>query len=351
MTQISGRPCDCAKMWLEDLSMIELVDVQKITNGRMVIDIPRLMLQVGETTAFVGPAQSGVEDLFELFCGQSRPTMGHLRLEGIDPAKDREAFSCMVGVVFEADGLYETRSALSNLNFIAKLYGLSKACAQETLDMVGLSDQGDIRADRLSSGLRRRLAFGRALLHQPSILLLDQPFIRCDQSSIELLQRLIRKQADGGMSVVIFTRDRTHLESSCDVIYMMEEGRIIDRSSLEERQEAQLPFKIPVKGEGSVSLIHPAELMFADADEGKAQLHLANGRVLRSQFTLSELEQRLHLRGFFRAHRGYLVNLQHVSEVIPFTRDSYSLRLSDPEGTLVPLSKTSAAELRELLGY
>jgi ABC-2 type transport system ATP-binding protein len=351
MTQIGRSRYACAKMWLEDLSMIELVDVQKINDGRTVIDIPRLVLQAGETAAFVGPAQSGVDDLFALFCGRSRPTMGHLSLGGIDPAKDRQAFSRVVGVVFEADGLYETRSALSNLNFTARLYGQPKVHAKKVLDIVGLSDQGDIRTDRLSSGLRRRLALGRALLHQPSILLLDQPFVRCDQSSIELLQRLIRDQADGGMSVVIFTRDRTHLESFCDVIHAMEEGRIVERSSLEERQEAQLPFKIPVKGEASVSLIHPAELMFADADEGKAQLHLNDGRVLRSQFTLSELEQRLHLRGFFRAHRGYLVNLQHVSEVIPFTRDSYSLRLSDPEGTLVPLSKTSAAELRELLGY
>jgi ABC-2 type transport system ATP-binding protein len=73
--------------------------------------------------------------------------------------------------------------------------------------------------------------------------------------------------------------------------------------------------------------------------------------MLRSQFTLGELEERLKERGFFRAHRGYLVNLQHVNEVIPFTRDSYSLRLSDKEGSLVPLSKSAAAALRELLGY
>ena len=66
---------------------------------------------------------------------------------------------------------------------------------------------------------------------------------------------------------------------------------------------------------------------------------------------MSELEQRLSRSGFFRAHRGYLVNLQHVKEVIPYTRDSYSLRLKDPEGTKIPLSKTAARELRAILGY
>jgi ABC-2 type transport system ATP-binding protein len=63
------------------------------------------------------------------------------------------------------------------------------------------------------------------------------------------------------------------------------------------------------------------------------------------------LEQRLGRRGFFRAHRSYLVNLQHIKEVIPFTRNSFSLRLDDAGDTLIPLSKTAAAELRELLGY
>ena len=70
-----------------------------------------------------------------------------------------------------------------------------------------------------------------------------------------------------------------------------------------------------------------------------------------TQFTLAELEQRLARSGFFRAHRAYLVNLQHVKEVIPYTRDSFSLRLDDAANTEIPLSKTAAGELKELLGY
>jgi len=80
-------------------------------------------------------------------------------------------------------------------------------------------------------------------------------------------------------------------------------------------------------------------------------LHTTNGETFPTQFTLSELEGRLARSGFFRAHRGYLVNLQHVTEVIPFTRNSFSLRLDDPESTLIPLSKTAAGELKDLLGY
>ncbi len=331
--------------------MIELVNVQKVRNGHTLVDIERLQIQTGEVTGFIGPPQSGVDELFELIVGRSVPTMGQLTIAGMNPLHDRATFSHNVGVLFSSDGLYETRSALTNLSFIARLYGIPKTRAKEVLQEVGLSDQGQMRVDRLAPGLRRRLAFGRAILHKPKILLLENPFHRCDQNSIDVMQRLVRDQADCGTSVVIFAESSLHLEDLCEVIYRLDEGQIVETSSLQERQEAQLPFKIPVRREGSVALVHPAELLFVDADEGKAQLHLTDGRMLRSQFTLSELEQRLHLRGFFRAHRGYLVNLQHVSEVIPFTRDSYSLRLNDPEGTLVPLSKTAASDLRELLGF
>jgi ABC-2 type transport system ATP-binding protein len=66
---------------------------------------------------------------------------------------------------------------------------------------------------------------------------------------------------------------------------------------------------------------------------------------------MADLESRLARSGFFRAHRGYLVNLQHVKEVITFTRSSFNLRLDDPEASMIPLSKDAARELRELLGY
>ena len=67
--------------------------------------------------------------------------------------------------------------------------------------------------------------------------------------------------------------------------------------------------------------------------------------------TYGELEERLARSGFFRAHRAYLVNLQHVKEVIPYTRNSFTLVLDEADGTEIPLSKTAARELKELLGY
>jgi len=83
---------------------------------------------------------------------------------------------------------------------------------------------------------------------------------------------------------------------------------------------------------------------------GQACLHTPDAS-LPTHFTLNELEERLSRSGFFRAHRAYLVNLQHVKEVIPYTRNSFSLRLDDSASTVIPLSKSAAGELRDLLGY
>ena len=90
--------------------------------------------------------------------------------------------------------------------------------------------------------------------------------------------------------------------------------------------------------------------LYADAAEGRAYLVTHTARF-PTQYNLSELESRLIRSGFFRAHRSYLVNLQHVKEVIPYTRNSFSLKLDDDPGTEIPLSKTAASELRDLLGY
>lgn len=150
--------------------------------------------------------------------------------------------------------------------------------------------------------------------------------------------------------VLILTDDRANLSELCDRVYVLDQGRIVDSYSPQEEEQQALPFKIPARLEGRVALVNPADILYADTESGRAYLQTSEGR-LPTQFTLTELEERLARSGFFRAHRGYLVNLQHVKEVFPFTRNSFSLRLDDGDNTEIPLSKSAAAELKDLLGY
>jgi ABC-2 type transport system ATP-binding protein len=330
--------------------MIEIKNLQKVIDQRTVIDLPELSVPSGQIVALVGPAKTGKASLLDLLIGHTQPSAGSIRLDGLDPSTDKVRFSRLVGVLFFEDSLYSHRSAKANLTFHGRLRGLPKSSADEVLIQVGLGDHTNVRADKLSSSLARRLAFGRTILHKPKILLLVDPFARCDEASISLISKSMRLQASDGAAQLILAEDSTHLSGLCDAIHMLKDGRIVETMVTDEAEDSQYPFKIPVRLEGRVALVNPADILFADAEEGRAFLQTGEGR-LPTQFTLGELEERLARSGFFRAHRGYLVNLQHVTEVIPFTRNSFSLRMDDESGTLIPLSKSAAGELRELLDY
>ena len=330
--------------------MIEIRNLQKIISQGTALDIEALTVNSEEIVAVVGSAGSGKEMLLELLIGRSLSSAGTVRLAGVDPVNEQRQFSRKVGVLFAEDGLYMRQSPQANLDLHCQLYGLPRSRSLEVLEQIGMADQAKARTDKLPSGLQRRLAFGRAILHRPEVLLLYDLFARCDESTISLLSSLMRQLAGEGAACLVLADDATHLDSFCDTIYSLNNGRLVEGYRPGEAGGSTAPFKIPAKLEDKVRLVNPADILYAEAEGGHAYLQTGEAR-LPTQFTLSELEERLARSGFFRAHRSYLVNLQHVREIIPYTRNSFSLRLDDPENTEIPLSKSAASELRDLLGY
>jgi ABC-2 type transport system ATP-binding protein len=114
--------------------------------------------------------------------------------------------------------------------------------------------------------------------------------------------------------------------------------------------ERLVPYKVPGRKDDRIVLFDPGEILYATSRDGRTILRTAKEEAT-TNLTLQELEQRLMGRGFFKAHRAYLVNLQHIKSVIQFTRNSYTLQLNDDQETMIPLSKQSERELQELLGY
>ena len=330
--------------------MIVLADLQKIVDQSTVIDIPSLEVKAGKVAAVLGPVDSGKEVLFQLLIGDLHPTRGSVRLAGVDPYDEREAFSHQVGVLFSDNNLYKRMSVIGNLQFFCRLWRLPKTRAVEVLEQVGLADHASASTEKLSPGLSRRLALGRAILNNPRVLLLVDPFAGCEQVSITLISQVVRRQVGAGAAALVFAQDTVGLEKLCDTIYRLVQGRIDESYDPREEQQRQRPFMIPARAEDKIILIDPAEILYVFAQEDHVYLQTLDEH-LPTQFTLAELEKRLSRSGFFRAHRAYLVNLQQVKEVIPYTRDSFSLRLKDAAGTKIPLSKSAERELRELLEY
>jgi ABC-2 type transport system ATP-binding protein len=331
--------------------MITISRLQKIVDQRTILDIDRLDVHEGEIVGIIGPPGSGKSTLLEIIIGQSAASAGTVRIDGRNPSTQWKEIAESVGVVFKDDHLYSRMNVEQNLNFAARLLGMEIEAVDRALMQVGLADQARKNIESLSESLRRRLAFGRAIQHSPTTLLIEEPFARCDGVTVRLVSDLMVELAETGTAILVLAQDPQYLEPILDRSLRIEDGKLSQREIEAVEEAARHPFKIPVREEGRVTLLNPGDVLFADVEEGRAYLTTNSGERRQTQFTLTELEERLQLKGFFRAHRGYLVNLQHVTEVIPFTRNSFSLRLDNESGTLIPLSKAAASELKELLDY
>lgn len=330
--------------------MIEIRNLQKVVDGQTVIEVDEIIVDPGQVAGLVGPVDSQMGMIFELLTGGEQPTAGSIKIVDFDPYHERGKFSRQVGVVFAEDNLYQRQSVMANLNFYRRLYRLPSRRVNEVLESVGLADQADVIVGELNSSLKRRLVFGRAILHNPQVLILHEPFKECDAASVNLISGLVVQSAGEAGAVLILSQDDGQVDQLAKVVFRIDQGRLVDTYYPAEEERQSLPFKIPAKLENTVALVDPADIYYVYAQDDRTYLQTADGS-LPTQFTMNELEQRLARSGFFRAHRSYLVNLQLVKEVIPYTRDSFSLRLKDPQATKIPLSKTSARELRELMGY
>lgn len=334
--------------------MLQVRRLEKILEHRTVLSIEQLDVAAGDILGVIGLVGSGKTLLIRLLSGIIVPSGGSVVFDGQDVHR-APALRARMGLLFEEDLLYERHSAQSNLEMYCRLHGLPISHAKEALALVGLSDQMKTSASKLPPSAQRRLAFARALLAKPALLLLDQPTLRTELDTQALFARLITQAASEGAVVVLTDEDLSWAGKCCTRIIELEDGRIVNSYQIEAETgqaapERRIPYKVPARKDDRIVLYDPGDLLYATSRDGKTILRTASEEAT-TNLTLQELETRLAGRGFFKAHRAYLVNLQHIKAVIQYTRNSYTLQLDDREETLVPLSKQSEKELQELLGY
>lgn len=343
--------------------MLEVRRLEKVIESHTVLSIDALEVHAGEIVAVIGQVNSGKSLLVRLLSGALPASGGSIMLNGQELSASSMARQC-VGVLFEEDLLYERHSAVGNLELYCQLRKIPHRRIGEVLALVGLSDQANKPVVKLSPTAQRRLAFARVLLSKPPLVLLDQPALRADMDTQLLFAHLITQAASEGAAVLVTDEDLFWAGKFCTRVVELEDGRILHTRAMERGQEAVemvepavpvpperlQPFKVPARKDDRILLYDPGDILFATSRDGKTYLRTANEEAT-TNLTLSELETRLAGRGFFKAHRAYLVNLQHIKAVIQFTRNSYTLQLNDTQETMIPLSKQSEKELQTLLGY
>lgn len=331
--------------------MIEFTNVEKMVGQRLALSLPELRVGDGEIVVVVGPADEGRATLFAIASGQQHPGGGRISRTAIgSPAPPR------LGIVYDEDTLYNRMSVQQQLDFYAQTHlrlstGARSALVTQTLHRLGLSDLAAQSPPKLTPSACRRLSYAFALLTAPDIIIMDEPQRRADIETVQLLVRLLQEEAARGAAVLLLTADMVWAQTFASRIVELQNGRIVASYVPSRSKEGAVqPFKIPARKDERIVLYNPADILYAYSNEGRTIVHTASDEATVG-FTLQELEEKLARSGFFRAHRAYLVNMQHIKEVIPYTRNSFTLVLDDKDGTSIPLSKQAAKELQELLGY
>ncbi len=186
----------------------------------LALDAVDLVLDKGEHLAVLGENGAGKTTLLRVLATAARPTSGSLEIFGLDALRERKRLRGRIGFVGHAPGLYPALSAAENLEFFCALQGVSRSRIDETLELVGLTDAGARPAGKLSRGEQQRLAIGRAVLHDPRLLVLDEPDASLDSGGADLLAKVME-----GRTAVLATHDHALANRLCQRTLVLRNGR------------------------------------------------------------------------------------------------------------------------------
>ena len=187
-----------------------------------------LTISAGEVVVLAGPNGAGKSTLLRCVSGLIRPTRGVVRIQGRQLRADPAARS-LVGFLSHQNFLYDDLTARENLRFAARLHGLDRIEMRvgDALDAAGLTQRSETRTGVLSHGMRQRLAIARATLHQPAILLLDEPFTGLDAGAADLLQRGIQADVERGRAVICVTHQLGEIWPIATRVVMLNRGAVV----------------------------------------------------------------------------------------------------------------------------
>jgi ABC-2 type transport system ATP-binding protein len=215
-----------------------VVDVKGLTkqfSGKTVVDNVDLTVKRGEIVGFLGPNGSGKTTTIRMICGLLKPNAGSGTCLGYDILTQSDLIKLQVGYMTQRFSLYEDLTIEENLDFVARLYALNprKRYVADTLDRLGLANRKDQLAGTLSGGWKQRLALAASVMHQPKLLLLDEPTAGVDPKARREFWDEIHELAAEGLTVLVSTHYMDEAERCHRIVYIAY-GKIIARGTVPE---------------------------------------------------------------------------------------------------------------------
>src|SRR5688572_1548639 len=224
--------------------MIETNDLSKQFHDFMAVDGVNLSVQSGQILALLGQNGAGKTTTVRMLTALLNPTRGWARVAGYDVVKNGHDVRASVGVLTEQHGLYMRMSANEYLDFFGQVYGLDaperKKRSDNLLEYFGLMEAAKRRVGEYSKGMRQKLALARAMIHQPGVLLLDEPTSAMDPESARLVRDEIARLKSSSRTIVICSHNLTEVEALADKIAIIYRGKILIQGTLDELKKKVL---------------------------------------------------------------------------------------------------------------
>ena len=207
-------------------SALEIDGVWKFFGDFPALKQVDLRIEAGSVVALLGRNGAGKTTLLRILAGLSKPSRGAVRILGAEARE--QTTRRRIGVLGHSISIYDELSAFENLVMFGNLYGLSDSArrADAILERVGLARVRDGLAREFSRGMRQRLAVARAFLHDPEVLLLDEPFTSLDDRAIAVLQSMLQEMRDQGRTIVMSTHQLREALELCSHVALIQRGQI-----------------------------------------------------------------------------------------------------------------------------
>ncbi len=199
-------------------------------------------VQPGEFVALLGPNGAGKTTFLRILASLSRPSLGEVRVAGFRLPNEAAAVRARLGVVSHLPLLYGDLSAEENLRFYARMYGITnyELRITEVLEMVGLDHRRRDLVRTFSRGMQQRLAIGRAVLHDPDVMLFDEPYTGLDQDASSMLDEVLKTVAAEGRTVVMTSHDLARAEELATRFDILSRGVITATSTRRQLNKSNL---------------------------------------------------------------------------------------------------------------
>jgi ABC-2 type transport system ATP-binding protein len=234
--------------------VINLEGVYKSLGTRQILKNVTLSVQQGDIFGYLGPNGAGKTTTIRIILGLMQPTQGKALILGGDVSIDKVREK--IGFVLETDGLYDNMSALDNLNYYGQLYAVDKLNERidKAIRLVGLQDRAGDKVSAYSKGMRQRLALARAMVHDPQVLILDEPTSGVDPSGqIEIRQIMLDMVHKEGKTILLSSHNLDEVQRICNRIALIQKGEIKLYGELEKLQHQMSRGEVNIETADSVS--------------------------------------------------------------------------------------------------